>query len=431
MAIIPKAQRMDGPSRNVYVTGGGEESPINVGLKDQLIDAFGRVRVSNPVTVFDSQMQYDKQPFLWAEKTSGTATLTHVPDESSLNMTLGTASGDLAIRQTREYHRYQPGKSQYIKCTGTFGAAQAGTQKLVGYGDDNNGVFFGQDGGGMFALLRSNTTGTPSDARKVYQADWNLDPVDGSADSKMTLDQTNAQIMLFDIEWLGAGRVRMGLISGGEIVFVHDFLNANLNPTTYMTTANLPVRYEIRNTEAVSSAPTLKQICTEVESEGGQQNSLAFPFSADLQDVPIPNGAGNASVVFAARHQLTFNSIENRGRFGPINYTLLASGGGVYTRVLYNPTITGGTWLNTIPESIMESNATATGFSGGVQIASAQAASSGIGNPAPGVGGGDISSKLPFGLDVDAANPITLALIAWADSNGVTASFTFNWEELR
>ncbi|KKL09753.1 hypothetical protein LCGC14_2562720, partial [marine sediment metagenome] len=70
-------------------------------------DAFDRLRVSNPVTLFDSQFQYDKQPFLWNEDlTNGTAT--HLPNESAIDM-VADANAEIAVRQTRAYHRYQPG----------------------------------------------------------------------------------------------------------------------------------------------------------------------------------------------------------------------------------------------------------------------------------------------------------------------------------
>ena len=418
------------------------EKPVRVGTNNPLpvtsqfsdsasIDAFGRLRVANPASIFDSQMQYDEQPLLWVDKEVGTASITHLPDESAVDLSIGTALGDRVVRQTREYFRYQPGKSQQVKATFTLGAGQVGTTKLVGYGDDSNGVFIGQDGSGVFVLLRSSVTGAVSDARKVYQENWNLDAMDGEGNSGINLDPETTQIFLTDIEWLGVGRVRVGLVHGGGINYVHEFLNANVNPTTYMTTANLPIRYEVVNTSAVAAPATLKQICAEVESEGGQQELSAYPFSLDLEDLAIPQGVGNAVVVFAARHQALFNSIENRAKFGPLSYTLTAEGGRVVTRVLYNPVITGGTWADTIPESIMESNATATGFSGGVQIASLIAATSGFNQSSPASATGDISSRLPFGLDIDGANPVILALVAWSNDAGVTASFTFNWEEVR
>lgn len=397
------------------------------------IDAFGRLRVAGPTSLFDSQLQYDEQPLLWVTKSAGTASQTHRPDESAVDMTLGTASGDRFVRQTREYFRYQPGKSQLVKCTGTFGAAQVGTEKLIGYGDDNNGIFMGQDGGGSFVLLRSSVTGSVSDARKVYQADWNVDKMDGTGPSGVTLDATKAQIVLLDIEWLGVGRVRIGFVQGGAINYVHEFLNANIQTTTYMTTGNLPIRYEIKNTDAVSSAPTLKHICSEVESEGGQEETVAYPFSEVREDVSIPNGFANAQVIFAARHASTFNGIENRVKFTPTTYEVLATGSDtVFTRALYNITPTGTpTWTAVNGESAMEGSIDiGSNYTNGLPVAASMATGGGNNKTGPSQGR-SIAERLPFGLDIDGANPVIMCVVAWANAAGMTASFVLNWEELR
>jgi len=394
-------------------------------------DAFGRSRVSQPVTVFDSQCEYDKQPLLWVEKVSGTSSATHRPFQSAVDLELGTGDGDLMIRQTRAYFRYQPGKSQLTLMTFVMGEVQAGTQKLIGYGDDKNGVFLGQDGGGAFVLLRSNVTGTPSDARKIYQSEWNVDVMDGAGLSNLTADWTKSQILSIDLEWLGVGRVRVGLNIDGITYPVHEFLNANVQTTTYMTTANLPCRYEIRNTSAVAAAPTLKQICTTVVSEGGQQETLAYPFSAESLDITMPSGVGNAICVFAARHSLLFNGLENRSQFSPSQYEVAATGGTVISRVLYNPTLVGGTWGVTNSQSSIEGAIdVGTGFSGGIYTGTS-IISSGQAKNSQAVFGKTVTARLPFGLDIDGANPVTLALIAYATGNNVTASFAFQWDELR
>jgi len=412
-------------------TGNGIRSPTsNLGTDNAVGDAFGRVRVADPVTLFDSQLQYDKQPLLWDEKVVGSSTSTHLPNESAVDMTVTTADADSVIRQTRDYHRYQPGKSQFILCTFVLGSPQDGTTKLVGYGDGDNGIFVGQDGGGTFVLLRSSNTGTASDARKVYQQDWNLDTLLGNGPSGLTADWTKTQISVTDLEWLGVGRVRVGFNINGVTIYAHEFLNANTQGRVYMTTPNLPVRYEITNSQAVASSQTLKQICCSVISEGGIDETAAYPFSVELVDVSIPNGAVNAIVIFAARHALTFNSITNRTRFEPIGFEVLPEGGKVVTQILYNPTITGGTWAVPDPSSGIEGNSTATAFSGGINVGSSVIAGGTRGSSTP-VFGKTVTSRLPFGLGIDADDPIPLALVAYATDANVSASFTFQWEELR
>jgi hypothetical protein len=81
-----------------------------------------------------------------------------------------------------------------------------------------------------------------------------------------------------DFEWLGVGSVRCGFIIDGQYIVCHTFNNANDIDKVYMTTAILPVRYEIENTGATASASTLTQICSSVISEGGydQKSSLTW-----------------------------------------------------------------------------------------------------------------------------------------------------------
>jgi len=412
-------------------SGGRTNSPV-VGLttNNGLGDAFGRLRVTQPTTIFDSQLQYDKQPLLWDEKLSGSATSTHLPNESSVDMTVTTASGDSVIRQTRDYFRYQPGKSQFILSTFVMGEAQEGTTKLVGYGDSENGIFLGQDGGGVFILLRSSNTGTLDDTRKVYQSEWNIDTFGPLSLSGETLDFTKTQILVIDLEWLGVGRVRVGLNINGVTYYAHEFLNANVFDKVYMTTANLPLRLEITNTKTVAASSTLKHICTTVVSEGGVQDTIAYPFSTELIDVVIGNGVENETVVFAARHASTFNGITNRTKFEPIGYEVAAIGGTVITKVVYNPTLVGGSWAVVDSNSAIEGNSTVTSFSGGINVDTSIITSGSNRNTTP-VFGKTVTSRLPFGLGIDADDPIALALIAYATSSNVTASFSFQWEEVR
>ena len=419
----------DEATNNPVVAVDGKWLPLAYGDNmDQRYDAFGRLRVSDPVTIFDSQLQYDKQPLLWLEKTAGSASSTHLSDESAVDMDVTTSASDSIIRQTREYMRYQPGKSQFILCTGVMGAASTNTNKLIGYGDDENGLFFGQDGDGMYVVQRSSTSGSVVDTI-VRQADWN-DPMDGTGTSGVTFDPTKANIFAIDLEWLGVGRVRMALNVDGVTYTAHEFLNANANTTTYMTTANLPVRYEITNTGA-ATANTLKMICSQVTSEGGLDDLQKYPFATYQAGVSIPNGSGNAIMLFAARHAATFNSITNRGMFVPIGYELLATTGTVYSEVIYNPTITSGTWGAISSSSFMEGSIDiGTNFSGGEVIDIGITGSAGR-NKVGEVNPKGLSSRLPFGLDIDGANPVALGLRVHALANNVTADIAFHWAEIR
>jgi hypothetical protein len=252
------------------VTTTGSPVPISIGGTN--VDAFGRLRTSAPYTIFDSQNRYaiDNQ-FDTSTATGGSTT--YLPNESSVRMDVTTSSGSEVVRQTYRCMPYQPGKGLLCLATFVMNTAKTGLRQRVGYFGTQNGVFIQQADSTVSFVLRSYISGSVSDARAVNQADWNGDKLDGTGDSGYTLDLTKAQILWMDFEWLGVGSVRCGFIIDGNYIVCHTFENANDITSVYMTTAILPVRYEITNTAATASASSMKQICSSVVSEGGYEQT--------------------------------------------------------------------------------------------------------------------------------------------------------------
>ena len=252
------------------VTTTGSAVPVSIGGTN--VDAFGRLRVSAPYTIFDSQNRYaiDNQ-FDTSTATGGSTT--YLPNESSVRMDVTTSSGSEVVRQTYRCMPYQPGKGLLLLATFVMNTAKTGLRQRVGYFGTQNGVFLQQSGSTVSFVLRSYISGSVSDARTVDQADWNGDKLDGTGASGYTLDLTKAQILWMDFEWLGVGSVRCGFIIDGNYIVCHTFENANDITSVYMTTAILPIRYEITNTAATASASSMKQICSSVVSEGGYEQT--------------------------------------------------------------------------------------------------------------------------------------------------------------
>jgi hypothetical protein len=252
------------------VTTTGSAVPVSIGGTNT--DAFGRLRTSAPYTLFDSQNRYaiDNQ-FDTSTATGGSTT--YLPNEASVRMDVTTSSGSEVVRQSYRCMPYQPGKGLLMLGTFVMNTAKTGLRQRVGYFGTQNGVFIQQADSTVSFVLRSYISGSVSDARTVNQADWNGDKLDGTGDSGFTLDLTKAQILWMDFEWLGVGSVRCGFIIDGQYIVCHTFENANDITSVYMTTAVLPVRYEITNTAATASASSLKQICSSVVSEGGYEQT--------------------------------------------------------------------------------------------------------------------------------------------------------------
>jgi len=242
------------------VIGGGDGSTA--------YDAFGRLRVSNPLTIFDSKNVMSKNN-LFDESLTGTGTVTYTSNNSTVNLNVTEVSGDKVIRQSKRVMSYQPGKSLLNLNTFVMNTLTANLKQKIGMFDTNNGIFFYADGTTLKIVRRTYVTGSPVDTEKS-QSEWNGDKLDGTGASGYTLDPTKASILFMDFEWLGMGAVRVGFVIDGKFIVAHTFKNANDLSTVYMQTANLPIRYEIETTATLAAGTyTLQQVCSTTMIEGG------------------------------------------------------------------------------------------------------------------------------------------------------------------
>jgi hypothetical protein len=257
-------------------SSGTDSNPTVIVPGGTSIDAFGRFRVSEPFTLFDSQNRYVEDDQFSSSTVNG-ASITFATNESSVNMSVDTTSGSKAVRQTFRRMPYQPGKSMLILTTFCMNVAKANLRQRVGYFDENNGIYLEQNGTSEPSFtIRTNTSGSPVNTNSVSQSSWNGDKLDGTGPSGYDLNLEVVQIFWTDLEWLGVGNVRCGFIINGQLIVCHTFQCANQTGKTkvYMETAILPVRYEIEHTAGTGTGSTLKQICSTVISEGGYQQTV-------------------------------------------------------------------------------------------------------------------------------------------------------------
>lgn len=395
------------------------------------VDAFGRLRVSDPVTLFDTQQQYDGVPLLWEENTEEAvrSAFTHNSTRASTTLTSGGQSGDYAIRQSREYIRYQPGKSQLIFVTFTMGSAGTNAVQRVGYFDANDGIFLEQSTSGVYFVRRTSTSGTPSDASKVEQASWNIDNFDGTGKSGVTLDISMSQILVIDLEWLGVGRVRVGFVVDGMIHYAHQFTHANEGTGVYMKTPNLPVRYEVRNVDNGSSV-TLESICSSVMSEGGFQKDKGYPVTAS-NGVTMRNATVAGVPIISIRPLATFKGQVNRGTTILEGINIYADQFPIHWKLLWNVTSLGGatSWNDVSTNySINEVDVASSSWVGGTTVLSGYV-SSGKGDNAEVKQ--EVQSRLPINLDANGGSPTILTLVVYGIGGTASVGVALNWKEYR
>lgn len=421
------------------VTDPSGQSQIILGDSHNL-DAFHRLRTSIPFTLFDQTFEWDLSDLFWDQTiVGGGSSVTFDANNSSAILTAGTGATDSVIRQTRDYIHYRPGKSHLIPATCTFGAAAANVRRRMGYFDAQNGLFLEQNGTTDVALtLRSFTTGSVVDTR-VTQANWNQDTLLGtggtSNPSRINLNLSLGQLMVIDLQWLSEGRVRIGFDISGQLIYVHEFLAANLLVGPYMTTASLPVRHEITNLGAQGVAHTLRQGCSSIVSEDGHQEPFGLFFSADNGTTPIAVTTRRAILSIRPKAVFGPGSKVNRVPIELQAFNLLVGTNNARWEIVFNPTFSGTpVWVDPGSHSAVEysvhGDAAAGAFTAGIMVNSGYVAS-GVGVAAQAVVQTPLLSRLRPTLDMSGANPIAYSLVITSMSGTANAAGALAWKEVR
>jgi len=387
------------------------------------LDAFSRLRTSNPTTLFESSFLYDLQPLIFEQIVAGGASIAYNGAASMAELTTAGASGSSAAMQSFRFVRYQPGKSQLAKITFVMGPVVANRVTQFGLYDSllDSGFLF-QRTGAALAMVRRSTTSAGN--LSVAQADWNLDRLDGTGPSGIVYDSTKATILIMDLQWLGVGRVRIGFDVNGILYYAHQFLNANSLTLVYMTSANLPIGYEIENTGVAGGTTTMDCICAQVASEGGFEDERGLKFSAS-------NGVTTINVstrrpVLSARLAANLNSQPYYGQVVFENIDVYSAG--MFVEIVLNGTLTGAAFAAVdATNSGVERDVAATAISGGIVLDSFYI----------GTGGGakrqsasvGLLGKIPFAKNIAGVSDI-ISVVCTSLGGATATAASLSWREI-
>ncbi len=388
------------------------DTSVPISFPPTSLDAFGRQRVSQPYTLFDSQQRYaaDNQ---FDTSTANGASTSFLTNESAVLMSVAATTNSEAVRQTFRSMSYQPGKGLLVLATFAMNTPTANIRQRVGYFNTQNGVFFQANGTTLSMVLRSNslpTPGTPSDARTVNQANWNGDKLDGTGPSGLTLDPSKTQIFWCDFEWLGVGSVRTGFVINGQYIICHTFNNANEIGSVYMTTAILPVRYEIRNLSNLVTA-SMKQICSTVMSEGGYEQYS--PSHLARRTTKLANIQLTFKPIVSIRLASTaLGAVVVPGRMQVLPITSQS----YEVALFFNSTLTGASWAAVDTDPNVEFDTSATAMTGGTLVQTDYVTASGSGGVQPLVDPSGYNWALQLGSSLAGASDVLTLAIRTVDS---------------
>ena len=263
--------------------------------------------------------------------------------------------------------KYIPGRTSTCSFAIRLETPVAGVRRRFGVFDGENGAFFEDDGGTYAVVLRSKATGSVVETR-VTRDNWNGDKLDGTGPSQITADAAAIQMINIEYEWYGAGQVVFSYTIAGETHVIHKFNTANYINNVWCSTPFLPIRVEIENVTGAAGTHYIYQGSNSLIQEGEPEKlGTLVSYSNDIAGTTLPlantfypvlslrlKPADLAGIVLPRSLQVATNDNTN-----------------VFWRLVENPTLTGGTWIDhPNPDAITQIDTTATASSGGVVLLS-------------------------------------------------------------
>lgn len=344
---------------------------------EQLIDVFGVTKVGNSDLVDQITFSYDANTYRFLDLSGGLASsLEHLSNSKSVALDVGTDIGAYVQRTTHVYYPYHPGYGALVEMTILCGDTKDGVIRRWGRYDNNNGVYFELSGSALSVCLRSDAAGSVT-TTKIGQQSWNSDHFDGEGGSEnisgLNLDPTKLNLYWIDYAWLGAGSVRFGLYGNdGQRHTLHTLNNQNQYALPYMRQGNLPIRFEVSNSQTTASPSRIAATCFVVKNDGARitpETKFSRQFSY-FRSTAASLSNNSWTPVLTWRAATTINSITNRYLSFPGSFAGYCDAPAVFQ--LVNLAVVGSSsWDNTINSSYdagLEFDVSGTIFYGGVPV---------------------------------------------------------------
>ena len=389
------------------------------------VDSFGRQRISNPEMIFNNKQIFDNQSLYWNDvEVSGSGTSTsYSSNTASTTLSVSANTAGKRVRQTYMRFNYQPSKSQLIFMTGVIKKSGGGTGIVsrMGLFDDNNGIFLQRNGNTVSFVVRSSTSGSPSDSNSATQANWNIDKMDGSGLSGINLDFSKSQILIIDFEWLGVGSVRVGFVVDGNVFYCHRFNHANLISGVYMSTPNLPIRYEIENSGS-GAASSIECVCSAVISEGGKED-LATNLYISTGHTAITGTKNQNNAILGIRLKSAYAGCT----IDIVNLAVLMASADIYEwSIVLNPSIAGTFTYSDVTNSALQyaiGNGSTNIASGGTLLAG------GYGNSKSEITGDQLKNLIKLGSSISGTMDTLVLCIYPLGANNVNCYAGINYRQ--
>jgi len=368
---------------------------------------------------------FDIADNLWINKSVTNGTIAVNNDCRSLRLTIDNQANSIVHRQTQRNFVYSAGNSHTL----TYGFRwnlQNNAHIEYGIGDaDNSLAFHVHKMNGQYTIFAKKVSSASGQKVEldIPQSQWNIDKLDGTGASGLTLDLTKGQMCSLRWTWYGYGSVYFGIKIGGEVINVHRFDGGNNLSEPILGEPNLPIFVKIYNDGATGGSSWVEQsgIHLGIDGTDPSQRDGFYRSTPLFNDKNVTNG--NTYVLASLRPNITFKSRNNRGWLKLNQFWIAGTSNGTYG-IVYNPTLTGANWQNVdTNNSFCSYDISATAYTGGILLWTGGLTSN---------RGGDSTTipdfKDPLSPYSDFSNTNHISLVYKCTANG-TVNCGFNWSE--
>ena len=354
----------DVPTHKQHVDSNGS-AYVRYSEGDLGFDAFGVAQFSQLTQMDHHIFRYMDDPAKYYDYATGGGSLTHNQTDSTLKFSVDEAAGSSISRTTHQYYPYNPGDGNELSMSILISdEGKAGVVRRWGLFDNEDGMFFQLSGTTLSVVLRSSTSGTPVDT-VIPRSLFNGEELTEASYGSFILNLSKFNLYWIDYQWLGVGRVRMGVFAPtGKRVTMHTFQNPNKNVVPYTKRGTLPFKIEQFNSTLTSSGSDMKLVCATITR---QSSIVQYPGDYITYVSKTLTISGSTPVpLFSVKPMVTFNGLTNRSTAVPTDIECYVDGDPIRMDMIINPSLSGATFNeNVSPKTSFLVDSQAVSYTGG------------------------------------------------------------------
>lgn len=335
-----------------------DEGHLEVAIKDPA-SVFGEIITAELTPVMQGDFVYGLNSNLWTSSVTGSGTATSANQMGVASTTAAATSS--ALIQSLRRAKYRAGEGLLARFTAQFTTGAANSTQLAGmFNSTVDGWFIGYNGTSFGVMYRRNSVDT-----WIPKASFNLDKLDGTGASGITLDPTKLNIFKISVGYLGTRGAVFSVLSPitGYWVNFHDYNLVNslasqtqsINPTM---TFGIQATNTTNNTNIVVRSGSVGMFIVglreRIGSTYGQNNTKSIATTETnvitIRNNSTINGVANQaqlrvrslSVSTAAGVPVVFKLIKNTTLGGVPSYTNIDATNSIAAFDVAGTTITGG-----------------------------------------------------------------------------------------